>query len=186
MILDATAGNRSMWQHKNTESIIYIDIEKRLAVKPTIFCDNTNTPFLDNTFDTIFYDPPHYYRTDDSDLLTMTRAEIKLDMKFKHRLHTYYGSRFARYKHQIIRNTYLAQKEFMRILAPDGLLWIKWCETKLTLKRILSIFAEWQILMIINVADPTHTMGKYQTYWVCLCKKNIGGEQTRFEGPNFH
>ena len=61
MILDATAGNRTMWQTKQADGIIYIDMEKRLEVKPTIFCSNEQTPFRDNTFDNIFYDSPHTY-----------------------------------------------------------------------------------------------------------------------------
>jgi len=59
VILDATAGNRKMWRKKDYLDIIYLDIEKGLEVKPTIIADNTQTPFKDKTFHTIFYDPPH-------------------------------------------------------------------------------------------------------------------------------
>jgi hypothetical protein len=34
MILDATAGNRSIYQYKKSENIIFIDIEKQLWTKP--------------------------------------------------------------------------------------------------------------------------------------------------------
>jgi len=48
-----------MWTHKNSKNIIYIDIEKQLWNKPTIYADCTQTPFKDKTFDAIFFDPPH-------------------------------------------------------------------------------------------------------------------------------
>jgi hypothetical protein len=34
MILDATAGNRSIYEYKRSENIIFIDIEKQLWTKP--------------------------------------------------------------------------------------------------------------------------------------------------------
>ena len=61
MILDATAGNRAIWQHKNCDKIVYMDLEKKLERKPSIFADNRHCPFKDNIFHTIFFDPPYDY-----------------------------------------------------------------------------------------------------------------------------
>jgi len=171
MILDATAGNRTMWQTKKAEDIIYIDIEKQLKIKPTIFADNTNTPFLSEIFDTIFYDPPHIIGKDDSDLLGIGKLRLKELKATEHRLHTYYGLCYVQTVNDMIKMLYHAQKEFKRILKQDGLLWLKWNEVNMPLKRIIRIFTDWTVLMEINVTDPTHTMGKAQTYWICLTKK---------------
>jgi len=40
-ILDATAGNRTMWDAKTTPFMIWIDIEKDLTVPPDFFMDCT-------------------------------------------------------------------------------------------------------------------------------------------------
>jgi len=178
LILDATAGNRTMWKTKNAENIVYIDVEKRLAKKPTIFADNTNTPFLPETFDTIFYDPPHDIGRDDSDLLGMGKLRLKEAKRSEHRLHTYYGLHYIKTVNDMIKMLYHAQKELHRILKQDGLLWLKWNEVKMPLKRILRIFTDWTVLLEINLSDPTHTMGKKQTYWICLTKKKRDIVQT--------
>lgn len=171
MILDATAGNRTIWQNKDNESIIYIDMEKQLQRKPTIFADNTTTPFLSKSFSTIFYDPPHNFGDKPFDhtlKLTPETAEYISHHPF---CITYYG--WDKYKNQmeLIVHIHKAQQEFHRILADDGLLWLKWCEVKVSLRRILALFKDWQVLMVINLADPTKTWGKKKSFWACLAKE---------------
>lgn len=171
MILDATAANRTIWLKKDNEYTIYIDMEKQLKYKPTIFADNTNTPFLDKSFDTIFYDPPHDYGAPPfNHTLESNRENAEFIKKHPFCL-TYYG--WDKYKNQqeLLIHIYKAQKEFHRILKNDGLLWFKWCEVKMTLNRILKLFEDWNILMIINLSDPTKTWGKQKSYWVCLSKE---------------
>lgn len=58
LILDSTCGYRKMWQGKDIDNTIFIDI--RSEVKPIIVCDLTQSPFKDNTFDIIYFDPPHH------------------------------------------------------------------------------------------------------------------------------
>ena len=60
-ILDATAGNRTIWKTKESPYIIWIDIEPDLAFQPDIIMDSTNTTFDDDYFNTIFFDPPPFY-----------------------------------------------------------------------------------------------------------------------------
>jgi len=59
MILDAGCGNRTMWKTKECEKIVYMDIERELEVKPSMFGSNKYAPFKDESFTHIFFDPPH-------------------------------------------------------------------------------------------------------------------------------
>jgi len=171
MILDATAGNRTMWQIKQVDGIIYLDMERKLKNKPTIFADNTNTPFPAELFDTILYDPPHNWGGGDEPN-PIYPSEIK-KWKQEHQpfAFTYYG--WDKYKTRIglIRHVYQAQKEFHRILKPDGLLWFKWNEMRIPLDRILACFDRWLELIRLRVDDPSHTAGAQQTFWVLFSKK---------------
>ena len=60
-VLDSTAGNRSMWKTKESEYVLWIDIEPELSTKPDILMDCTKTDFDNERFHTIFFDPPHNY-----------------------------------------------------------------------------------------------------------------------------
>jgi hypothetical protein len=174
MILDATAGERTMYQNKTTPNIIYLDIEKKLRVKPTIIADDVALPFKPKTFHTIFFDPPHDYGRKPFDFNFGTVPAHKHIVKHKPFSTTYYGWDKYQTKQHLITYIWRAQEEFKQVLADDGLLWLKWCEVRIPLYRILAIFADWTILLIINVADPTHTWGGAKTYWVCLTKKQGG------------
>jgi hypothetical protein len=178
MILDATAGNRTMWQTKKSENIIYADREKKLKVKPTIFADNRELPFRAETFTSIFFDPPHDIGADDSDLLTMGKMRLKEAKATERRLHTYYGLYYVKTVNDMIKLIYYVQKELFRVLQYGGLLWLKWNEIAIPLERILAIFNGWRILLKIPVSSETHTLGKKQTYWVCLTKEKKETVQT--------
>lgn len=178
MILDATAGNRTMWQQKNNQNIIYIDIEKTLTRKPTMFADNTLTPFLSQTFDTIFYDPPHSWDTKTGFFSFTTREEYNKMYKPKKSIPTYYGWDKYKTRRGLVAHVYRAQKEFQRILKHDGLLWLKWNEVEIPYLRIKGCFTDWHELLRIYVKSPRQSAGKGQSYWVCLCKKKVDTEQT--------
>ena len=176
MILDATAGNRTIYETKNVKQIIYIDIQKKLARKPTIFADCTRTPFRDKTFHTIFFDPPHNYNSDKL-WYSIPDSETYQKKWRKHgRIPTYYGLEIYKSRSDLIKFIYNAQKEFLRILRDDGLLWLKWNDYIIPLHNILAIFQNWRILLKLNIQDPLQTWGKGQTYWICMCKKE--GYQT--------
>jgi SAM-dependent methyltransferase len=55
-ILDATVNGGRFWRGSK-RPVIGIDIEGRH--KPTVVANNTQTPFPDNSFDVVVYDPPH-------------------------------------------------------------------------------------------------------------------------------
>lgn len=170
MILDATAGNRTMWTHKTSQHIIYIDMETELERQPTIFCDNTVTPFKSKTFDTIFYDPPHTWAKI-GHYHTYPRRTKEYTEKWKDTaIPRYYG--WDKYANgmALTRHLYRANTEFRRIIKDDGLLWLKWNEMSLPLYKILSYFNTWQLMMKLFVASPSQTAGKHQTYWLCMSK----------------
>ena len=177
MILDATAGNRTMWHHKKSPHIIYSDREKGLKIKPTIFADNRKLPFKDETFTIIFFDPPHDIGADDSDILGMGKLRLKEAKATEKRLHTYYGLYHVKTIPQMIELIYRSQKEFWRVLQNGGLLWLKWNEIAMKLDRILAIFADWRILLKLPIQSQTHTLGTKQTYWVCLMKEKKEDKQ---------
>jgi hypothetical protein len=178
MILDATAGNRTMWQTKISDKIIYIDMERKLQTKPTLFADNMATPFRDATFTSIFYDPPHDFGAKPFDHEMRPLAVNREYIKHHPFSTTYYGWDKYATKMDLIKHLWQAQHEFYRILTHDGLLWVKWCEIALPINKLLSIFADWSLLLEIKVRSPTQTWGSKQTWWLCLCKKSMESRQT--------
>jgi hypothetical protein len=187
MILDATAANRTIYKTKNDPNIIYLDMEKQLQIKPSIFADNTRTPFRDKVIDCIFYDPPHDFGAPPFDHTLKMDDTTRDFIKHHPFCTTYYG--WDKYKNQqeLIIHIYKAQKEFHRILKDDGLLRFKWCEIKITLSRTLTLFEDWNVLMILNIADPTKTWGTKKAYWVDLTKvkrdyKQIDLTDAKFAG----
>ena len=179
MILDATAGNRTMWNWKEVPDMIYIDIERKLERKPTIFADNTNTPFLSECFDTIFYDPPHGYGKNPPFYAYPNSKSFKEKWVGYGEVPRYYGWDKHKNKSSLLKGLYKSQKEFCRILKKNGLLWLKWNEVKILLRHILPIFDLWAVLLIIYVKSPTQTAGTHQTYWVCMTKKREETVQLR-------
>jgi hypothetical protein len=176
MILDATAGNRTMYETKNVDSIIYIDIQKQLARKPTMFADCTRTPFRNKTFHTIFFDPPYFITTGKFFWINPDIRVRNKNEKPRKQTPTYYGTNIYKNRSQLIKFIYNAQKEFLRILRDDGLLWLKWNDYETPLHNILAIFKNWQILLKLYINDPYKTTEGGKTYWICLCKKR--GYQT--------
>lgn len=169
-----------MWRSKHSDNIIYMDIERRLEVKPTIFCDHTQAPFQDKQFNTIFYDPPHTYGVK-GDYHSYPHRSMEYFMRWKDRaIPRYYG--WDRYltKSALIKAIYDAQKEFQRILKDDGLLWLKWNDMRIHLNKILTLFTDWRVMLKMFVKAPSQTRGKHQTYWIALEKKLRSTEQSEF------
>lgn len=177
MILDATAANRKMWQVRDSDNIIYIDQQTKLDVPPTLFCDNTNTPFADKKFHTIFYDPPHDWGL--PSLYWGFASEKEKQERFKDfkGIPAYYGTEIYEKREELVLHIFKAQREFYRILKDDGLLWFKWNETKLKLRHVLTVFALWQPIMTIPVDRRGRGLSKEDTYWVCMEKKTEGYKQ---------
>jgi len=184
MILDATAGNRTMWKRKQSDNIIYIDIQRQLEVRPTIFCSNEQLPFPDATFDTIFFDPPHSWHKGHH-YHTYPRRTKEYFERWKDRaVPRYYGWERYKTRSQLINHIFHAQQELSRVLKDDGLLWFKWCELSIPLLRILTALTEFRELLRIYVCSPSQTAGEAQTYWVCMEKRFRRGKQSILQpGP---
>jgi hypothetical protein len=171
MILDATAGNRSIYQYKKSENIIFIDIEKQLWTKPTMFADSRKLPFKDKTFHTVIFDSPHDWGGDPFDFTMGKFLKSRQWGRTKPYQFTYYGWDKYKYKAEIIKYIYESQKEFARVTTDTGLLIVKWCEVRFTIDRLLTILTEWRLLIEIPVHDPNHTYGESQTYWLIMEKR---------------
>ena len=177
LILDAAAGNRIMWLCKSPHDFVFVDLEKNLQVKPMIICDNTQMPFQDSIFDTIFFDPPHVWRNSSTlSMFTCQNKEIfnkRFPKYAAERAPRYYGWDKFKTKNDLLNHITKAINEFERILKKDGLLFIKWCEIKIPLNEIRSAlttkFAE---LMILPIKSRMQT-SKNQTYWITLQRKLI-------------
>lgn len=171
MILDAGAGNRTMWRTKNADDIIYIEIERKIERKPTIFASNIQTPFLDKSFDTIFFDPPHGWGEGHPFFAIPDHATFHKMWPGYGAIPRYYGWDKFKNQQELLVYLWRVQKELHRILKDDGLLWLKWNETLIRLYRILIIFEDWNEMLRLYIKAPTQTAGKAQTYWVCLMKE---------------
>jgi len=160
-----------MYTNKYSENIVYLDRQKELYIKPTIYADSQQLPFKDKSFDIILFDPPHQWASGKK--IPFYGApyikRILRTMGIKGR--TYYGVEQYQNKRQLIRYIYQSQKEFKRVLKDDGVLLFKWCEVEIPIDRILQIFTEWRELMRIHVKSPMQTMGEKQTYWVIMEKR---------------
>lgn len=178
MILDATAGNRTIYTTKDVDAIIYLDMERKLERKPTIFADNTKTPFLDKTFDTVFYDPPHAYGVKTGRHVHPSKQAAMEKGVDPNDVSCYYGWDKYNTQMQLIGHVHRAQKEFRRILKDDGLLWLKWNEVCIRINTIMHLFDDWVEVMRVTVSLSVRPAGTRATYWVCLSKKRGKLRQT--------
>jgi len=178
MILDATAGNRTMWKKKDSDNIVYIDQGTRLQVPPDVICDHTKAPFRDGVFDTIFFDPPHRWAWEGSYFSFQNVEDAAEIWGEKSGVITYYGWDIYKTRGDLIRYLYKANLELCRLLKDDGLLWLKWNELEINLMQILSLFDKWDMLIEFPVSDPRQRKKDVQTFWCCLEKRTEGIRQS--------
>lgn len=171
MNLDATAGNQTMWVNKGWEHIFHIDMERKLTVKPDMFCLNTQTPFQDSIIDNIFYDPPHLFGHHNSLFSIPDRGTFRQIYPEEKGIPRYYGADKYKTQTALIHHVYDAQKEFLRILKEDGLLFLKWNESCIHINTILRLFEDWHELLRIPVKLNNPNRTTRQTYWIVLGKK---------------
>ena len=171
MIIDATAGNRTMWTMKDSPDIIYVDMEKRLEVPPTLFCDNRHMPFRDDSVDTVFWDPPHMWGVYTRTFAMPSRELQRKILPKKKSMDPYYGVDKYDTKQGLIAYLFYTQREFKRILKPDGILWFKWNECSITLRSVLNVLQLWNEILRIRQHKHKNPMGTHTTYWVALTQK---------------
>lgn len=168
-ILDATAGNRSMWKTRESDYILWIDIEPELSEKPDILMDCTKTEFENGRFHTIFFDPPHSYGHTKNTGVHQTPSRQTMKEK-GWGTGAYYG--FDKYptKTALLSFIHRAQEEFYRVLDDNGILWLKWGELRSSLNGILPLFKKWNVMMQFEVAYRGQVKG-CRTWWIMLMKK---------------
>lgn len=176
-ILDATAANRRIWDIRETPNIIWLDIDPELEIKPDVVIDCTKTEFPDGYFFAIFFDPPHQWGDKTADQLYTCRNKKEHDAFMKKwgfkqfkKVPTYYGTDKYKSKSQLLSFIHKAQQEFYRILAPNGMLWVKWCESKIPLGKITPFFKDWHVMMVLEIGSQKQTLSQAQTFWILLLK----------------
>lgn len=147
-ILDATAGNRSIWFDPDHIDAIFMDI--RPEVSPDIVGDCTKTEFPSFYFDLIVFDPPH---------VSLSKNNIGI-----------FGEKYGRLPAKEIRDLVKnAFKEFHRILKNEGLVMFKWNDHDQKLPKILKLITNFEALFGQKVSERSKHSSR--TYWVCLKKK---------------
>jgi hypothetical protein len=182
MILDAGCGNRIMWEQKNNPDIIFIDIEKELQRKPNIFASNIALPFTNEMFDSVFFDPPFKWNCDDHQFFSFPNREKLHKMYPDIRPDTcppsYYGIDRYKTRSELVNYIYRAEKELYRILKPDGMLWVRWCEmVNMTHHQVLAIFQNWRICLTHEIGSSKRVTGETNSYWFMLMKNLINYQQ---------
>lgn len=188
-ILDATASNRSIWKTKESDKIIWIDIEPELEVSPDLVIDCTKTPFPDKSIFTIFFDPPHWWgqKTGENFFTCRNMEESKAftskyGMRDRSSSVTYYGTDKYRTKTQLLSFLHKAQTEFMRILTDNGVLWLNWSEVKLPLSSVMTFFRDWDEMLRLPIGSQLQTLSDAQNWWVMFMKKERPDPQTMLAG----
>lgn len=160
--LDATCSNRKMWHRQPPQNCIQMDIEP--DVHPEVVGDLKNSPFPENMFDIIFFDPPHLYRFGSP------------PPWWNDKQHTWYGLGVSRqYIYDLL---FQGSKEIKCILKPGGLLFFKWCDYDILLSKALSCLVDFQQLMTIPITASKKDV-KCRTYWIILQPETSSGDLSR-------
>jgi hypothetical protein len=184
MILDAGCGNRCMWEEKSVEGIIYTDCETKLQRKPTIFSDCRCLPFQKETFDTIFFDPPHAWGMDNHVFFSFPNTALQQekypDYK-KESIPSYYGVDRYKSRSQLVAYLYRAEKELKRVLKIDGILWLRWSNLdSMDEHQALNIFNNWHICTRHEVVSSM-SRSESKSFWFMLMKKPLTFIQPELE-----
>ena len=164
VVLDATAGNRSMWPNKNPPGVIFLDKEFGLSLPPDIFASFEKLPFRDDVFELSLFDPPNLI---DRGFLNPWFSDPKGKGGPKG---TFYGSYKSR--RDLIISIIKAAPELYRV---SRRLCFKWFEDRVSLMQVLSLFRPWRMIYKVN---PRSRMGRRawrkfskKTWWVTFSRE---------------
>ncbi len=140
-ILDATAGNRKMWDGRTPEIpyVVFMDRETKLRIPPDVFADHRAIPFRDDVFYCVVYDPPFMARRNPPQYWNDPRETKYLNKRGFQARNAWWG--LPKTKKELISTIHKAQKEFQRI---TNILCLKWVEVDYSLWKILPFFKDWQ------------------------------------------
>jgi hypothetical protein len=167
-----------MWLQKSSDKVVYIDIERNLQNKPDLFASNTALPFKNETFDTIFFDPPFKWNCDDHPFWSFPNTAMQKamypNMNDNRKAPVYYGIERYTSRSALVAYIYKAEKELYRLLKPDGCLWIRWCVmVNMDEKQVLGIFQNWTQMMKHEIGSSKRTSGESASFWFMLMKKPL-------------
>lgn len=171
LVLDATAGNRRMWNRGargKTLDIVYMDYEYRLAVPPTVFADFKKLPFRDNVFGLTIFDPPyHVNRSGETWIFNNPDHSKKGKTKAKE-LQPYGHYGYYLTKNALVINLIHGAKEFKRI---SRRLCLKWGEGTMNIWNVVGIIFGQGWREVYRYRRPGRgAQGKSNTYWVTFVK----------------
>jgi len=185
-ILDATAGNRTIWKTKEDERIIFIDIEAELQIPPDRIMNCVQTNFEGKQFHTIIFDPPHKVGDKkESSIFSTPHLTEKYKKWLPGRtIPVYYGSDKFESILELKQFLYKAGKEFHRILMDDGCLWFKWAENTFSLDEALDELEGFIIMVKFKTESNREKLPAHPAYW-CLLMKNLNETIKRRELDEF-
>jgi len=169
MMLDATAGNRMMWHTKNPPNTVFLDKEMRLARPPTIFGDFRKTPFRDDVFDCVIFDPPHFARSTPPPWYNDPTDEGK-----------WYG--IPKTKTEVMSNLHKAQKEFQRLTKRICLQWYDNYPRDMSLGQALVFFKDWKIIQKMQRIHGSKKKRKSKTWWVTMIRTSCQPSNNQKDG----
>lgn len=160
MILDITAGNRHIyggWMPRLPEGrVVFLDIEERLKRPPDVIADNRRLPFRDGSARSVVYDPPY---------ITFGSSAFHGDPEEKAG-GCFYGKYGNKRKLMLLLSG--GVKAIRRVLEPRGLLYLKWCDTEVPLRRVLPIFlGDFEEIGRME-RESRSGRTKAKTYWLTL------------------
>ena len=157
-ILDATCGFKGMWFQKNHSLVTFMDKRKgifnhfeksTIKVEPDVVCNWDDTPFDDNEFDMILFDPPHIIQNSTKGIMA-TKYGVLNPLTWKDDLSA-------------------GINELFRVLKQEGTFIFKWTETdkRTNIKNILELFP-YSPLFGTNSKSIRSSSGKI--YWIVFLK----------------
>lgn len=155
-ILDACCGSRMFWFDKHEPHTTYMDIRREsttlsdgrtIDVNPDIIADCRNTPFPDNTFDLIIFDPPHLRWVGEN---------------------SWMGHKYGRLPEEWRTFFKDAMDELIRVLKPGGTLIFKWNEKQIKVSTVLKAVSPYKPLF----GHPTRRNST--TIWLTFMKFGHG------------
>ena len=169
-ILDATAGNRTIYTKKADPRILYIDIEPELQIPPDALIDCTDTGLPDKSLHTIIFDPPHSFgHTKNRSYNTSPNNKNVKPNWGAHQVPAYYGADKYPTKRALKAFILKAAMEFHRILMDDGWVLFKWGERHDTADLVLTLFNAAGFEEIMRTSRR-YRQGSAGGVWVFLMK----------------
>jgi SAM-dependent methyltransferase len=163
-ILDATAGYRSIWYQKNYPNVIFMDKragkfyshtpnghkdqKRRIFVNPDVIGEWQHTPFRDNIFDMVIFDPPQIIRKEGS---IPSGMAAKYGMFYTHN-----------WRAQIEDGV----RELFRVLKPEGQFILKWSDSSKSVDEVIKLIPYSPIF-------GTRTGRSNKTHWIIFLKQRF-------------